>query len=147
VGDQPIDPRPTAASGIGSAAGQVPAARVDGPVAELARPSSRRFRADIEGMRALAILVIVAYHAGVPGFSGGFVGVDVFFVISGYLITGILVDGPGAALGPVEFWARRIRRLVPGLALMVVATLVASSLIVAPFDMLEIGREGAAAAV
>ena len=46
------------------------------------------FRPDVEGLRAVAILLVVAYHVGVPGFSGGYVGVDVFFVLSGYLITG-----------------------------------------------------------
>ena len=54
------------------------------------KPSEAAFRPDIEGLRAIAILVVVAYHAHVPGFGGGFVGVDVFFVLSGYLITGLL---------------------------------------------------------
>ena len=92
------------------------------------------------------IVLIVGYHAGVPGFSGGFVGVDVFFVISGFLITRLLLRDSAAA-GSVpfsEFWARRIRRLVPGLALMVVATLLASLVIINPFDMLETAKEGAA---
>jgi peptidoglycan/LPS O-acetylase OafA/YrhL len=112
-------------------------------------PTSGRFRADIEGMRAIAILVIVAYHAGIPGFSGGFIGVDVFFVISGYLITRNLLDESSSSgrVSLFAFWARRIRRLVPGLALMVIVTLVASSLIFAPFDMLEIAKEGAASAL
>ena len=50
------------------------------------------FRQDIQGMRAIAVAIVALAHAGVPGFSGGFVGVDVFFVISGYLITGLLVS-------------------------------------------------------
>ncbi len=100
-------------------------------------------------MRAIAILVIVAYHSGIPGFSGGFVGVDVFFVISGYLITRNLLD-ESSTTGTIKFssfWARRVRRLVPGLGLMVVATLAAGYLIFAPFDMLEIAKDGAAAAL
>jgi peptidoglycan/LPS O-acetylase OafA/YrhL len=55
------------------------------------RPDGDGFRPDIEGLRALAVLLVVAYHARVPGFGGGFVGVDVFFVLSGYLITGLLL--------------------------------------------------------
>jgi len=100
-------------------------------------------------MRAIAILVIVAYHAGVPGFSGGFIGVDIFFVISGFLITRNLLDESIASnsIRLSNFWARRVRRLVPGLALMVVVTLVFSSVIVAPFDMLQISKEGASAAL
>jgi peptidoglycan/LPS O-acetylase OafA/YrhL len=52
---------------------------------------SSAFRPDIEGLRGIAILIVVAFHCGIPGFSGGFVGVDVFLVLSGYLITGLLV--------------------------------------------------------
>src|SRR3990170_2582051 len=70
-----------------------------------------RFRPDLEGLRAVAILLVLLYHAHVPGFGGGFVGVDVFFVISGFLITGILVrdlDATGTiSLG--AFYARRSR--------------------------------------
>ena len=115
-------------------------------------PRARRsegFRADIEGLRAVGILLIVGYHAGIPGFSGGFIGVDVFFVVSGYLITRHLLadsaDRGKVAFG--TFWARRIRRLVPGLGLMVAATLTACLLIVAPFDMLEITKEATASAL
>src|SRR5271154_5430770 len=96
--------------------------------------TSEGFRADIEGLRAVGILLIVGYHAGIPGFSGGFIGVDVFFVVSGYLITRRLLKD-SAETGTVAFgtfWARRIRRLVPGLALMVAATLIACFFIVAP---------------
>ena len=98
-------------------------------------------------MRAIAILVIVAYHAGLPGFPGGFIGVDIFFVISGFLITRNLIDESSSKNSIVlsRFWARRVRRLVPGLALMTIVTLIASSLIVSPFDMLQISKEGASA--
>ena len=57
---------------------------------KIAAPVSQRFRPDVEGLRAVAILLVVACHCGMAWFAGGFIGVDVFFVISGYLITGLL---------------------------------------------------------
>ena len=60
--------------------------------ATAASPDRRPFRPDIQGLRAVAVMLVVAFHAGVPGITGGYVGVDVFYVISGFLITGILVD-------------------------------------------------------
>jgi peptidoglycan/LPS O-acetylase OafA/YrhL len=84
------------------------------------------YRPDVDGMRAIAVLAVVLFHAGVPGFSGGFLGVDVFFVISGYLITKLLHDeaarAGGIALG--AFYARRVRRLLPALTVVLVATLI-----------------------
>src|SRR3954449_9920289 len=71
------------------------------------------FRPDIEGLRAVAVLAVVLFHAGVPGIGGGFVGVDVFFVISGFLITGMLsreVISTGT-VGLVGFYGARARRL------------------------------------
>lgn len=73
------------------------------------------FRRDIEGLRALAVALVVLYHAGVPGVSGGYVGVDVFFVLSGYLITGILareIEQTGT-ISLTRFYAKRARRLLP----------------------------------
>jgi peptidoglycan/LPS O-acetylase OafA/YrhL len=81
-------------------------------------------RPDIEGMRAIAVLLVLLYHAGIPAFSGGYVGVDVFFVISGFLITGLLVRELRAT-GTIDrsrFYARRIRRLLPATALVLSAT-------------------------
>src|SRR6185437_16120404 len=80
------------------------------------------YRGDIEGLRAVAILLVVASHAKIPGFSGGYIGVDVFFVLSGYLITALLVrdirtDGH---IRFASFYARRFRRLLPALLLMLV---------------------------
>ena len=86
------------------------------------------FRPDVEGLRALAILLVLAYHASVPPATGGFVGVDVFFVISGYVITGVLFrSNPGDARSFFgDFYARRARRIVPAVVLVIVATTLAS---------------------
>lgn len=85
-------------------------------------PSGYRlgYRADIEGLRAIAILLVVAAHARVSWLAGGFVGVDVFFVLSGYLITGLLVQEiqQTGDLRFARFYARRLRRLLPALLLM-----------------------------
>ena len=82
------------------------------------------YRADIDGLRALAIIAVVAYHVGLPGVDGGFVGVDVFFVISGYLIT-TLLWGELRRSGRVswaDFYARRVRRLLPAMVVVVLAS-------------------------
>jgi peptidoglycan/LPS O-acetylase OafA/YrhL len=84
-----------------------------------ARRSAWAFRSDVEGLRAIAIAAVVGYHVGLPLFGGGFVGVDVFFVISGFLITGLLV-AEATSTGHVslaKFWARRARRLLPAATL------------------------------
>ena len=115
------------ASPVGSAGRRKPAGRL------------RAFRPDIEGLRALAVLVVVGYHAGIPGLSGGFVGVDVFFVISGFLITRQLLGelaGTGL-LNVLRFWARRIRRLMPAAALVTIVTVLAGW---ALFDPLRFRR-------
>lgn len=78
------------------------------------------FRSDIEGLRGLAVTVVVLAHAGLPGVQGGFVGVDVFFVLSGFLITGLLkaeLEQTGR-IRFVAFYARRARRLLPALVSM-----------------------------
>ena len=77
------------------------------------------FRPEIEGLRAVAILLVVGYHLGIPGLHGGYVGVDVFFVLSGYLITSLLVreiESTGA-LDFLAFYSRRARRLLTALVL------------------------------
>src|SRR5260221_14791985 len=80
------------------------------------------YRPDIDGLRALAVLMVVGYHAFPESVPGGFIGVDVFFVISGYLITGIILrDAHDGAFSFVRFYARRCRRIVPALAVVLVA--------------------------
>jgi peptidoglycan/LPS O-acetylase OafA/YrhL len=84
-----------------------------------------KFRSDVEGLRGIAVLMVVLAHAGTPLASGGFVGVDVFFVVSGYLITGLLV-AELTQQGGVSFWdfyARRVRRLMPAMAFMTIGVL------------------------
>jgi peptidoglycan/LPS O-acetylase OafA/YrhL len=89
------------------------------------------YRPDIDGLRAIAVAIVVAFHAGVPGFSGGFVGVDVFFVISGFLITGLLVQElrETGSISLSRFYARRVRRLLPALALVLASTLLLGSVL------------------
>ncbi len=88
----------------------------------------------MDGLRAVAIVLVVAFHVGLAGFSGGFIGVDVFFVISGFLITRGLVAESERQGRPalLRFWARRVRRLVPALGLMLVVVL-GLALFVVPF--------------
>ncbi len=92
------------------------------------------YRSDIEGLRAIAILLVVAAHARITWLAGGFVGVDVFFVLSGYLITGLLVQEVLAhgELRFAAFYARRFRRLLPALLVMLVCTCVLGYLLIAP---------------
>lgn len=95
---------------------------------ELGAPSKPKYRPDIDGLRAIAVAAVVAYHTGIPGFVGGFSGVDVFFVISGYLITGLLsldIERFGRVRF-FEFYAKRVRRIFPTLLLVVLTTVVAS---------------------
>lgn len=81
------------------------------------------YRPDIDGLRAIAVLGVVLFHAGVPGISGGYVGVDVFFVISGYLITNILLrDLNLENYSIAHFYVRRARRILPALFVVLVAT-------------------------
>lgn len=86
------------------------------------------YQPEIDGLRAVAVLAVVGFHAGFPGFPGGFVGVDVFFVISGYLITQLLARelNDTGTIGIVDFYARRARRLLPALAVVLLTTLVLS---------------------
>ncbi|MDI1253504.1 acyltransferase family protein [Thermomonas sp.] len=92
------------------------------------------YRRHIDGLRALAVLAVVAYHAGVPWVQGGFVGVDVFFVISGFLITGLLFRefSTTGDISLVGFYERRVRRLAPALLLVLAATLALGSVFLVP---------------
>ncbi len=107
------------------------------------------FRPDIEGLRAIAVVLVLLYHASVPGVTGGYVGVDVFFVLSGFLITGLLVrelDATGT-ISLAGFYARRVRRLLPAAMLLILATVVASTVVLSPLRAGDVARDGIAAAL
>jgi peptidoglycan/LPS O-acetylase OafA/YrhL len=111
-------------------------------------PSEPRFRPDIEGMRAIAIGLVVVYHAGVRQLPGGFVGVDVFFVISGFLITGLLVREVTSTgrVSLTRFYARRAKRLLPATGLVLVATVVLTWLTISTVRWREFGLDVVSAA-
>ena len=108
-----------------------------------------RFRADVEGLRAVAVLAVVLFHAGVRWFGGGFVGVDVFYVVSGFLITGLLWEElrDTGGLKFAAFYARRARRLLPASALVLVVTVVTSSFWLSPLRARVVTGDAAAAAL
>lgn len=111
-------------------------------------PQGLAYRADVDGLRAVAVLAVIGYHAFPAAVPGGFVGVDVFFVISGYLITSLLRDELAAdgriRLG--KFYVRRIRRLFPALALVLAACLAAGWWLLVPSEYAALGRHAAASA-
>ncbi|HET7531241.1 MAG TPA: acyltransferase family protein [Mycobacteriales bacterium] len=106
-------------------------------------------RADIEGLRAVAVGLVVAYHAGWQMLPGGFVGVDVFFVISGFLITGLLADEltHSGTLSLARFYGRRARRLLPMSTLVLAVTAVAFAAVISPLSHQVLGADVRAAAL
>lgn len=104
------------------------------------------FRSDINGLRAWAVMAVIFYHFNVPGFSGGFVGVDVFFVISGYLMTSIVVKGLEVGhFSLLDFYAARVRRIVPALFVLCVVLLGVGYFVVPPSDYEQLARHAIAA--
>jgi len=95
-----------------------------------------QYRREIDGLRALAVVPVILFHAGFASFSGGFVGVDVFFVISGYLITSLIIGEQAAGKFTIlKFYERRARRILPALFLVLLVCLPAAWLWLLPYDM------------
>jgi peptidoglycan/LPS O-acetylase OafA/YrhL len=109
----------------------------------------RRFRPDLEGLRAVAVVLVLLYHAKVPGFAGGYVGVDVFFVLSGFLITGLLYDELHSTgrISFANFYARRARRLLPAAGLVLMCTLAASAWLLSSARLSTVAADVSAAAL
>ena len=116
------------------------------PAPRSSHPQS--YRPDIDGLRAVAVMLVVLFHAGISAVPGGFVGVDVFFVISGYLITRLIAPEIAAgAFSIAHFYERRIRRLFPALLAVVLACLVTGFFIQTPLDYRDLGRSALATIV
>ena len=106
------------------------------------RPRSR-FRADIQGLRAIAVLAVIASHAGLPFLKGGYVGVDLFFVVSGFLISTLLFGevGRSGTLSLSGFYARRARRILPAATVVTLATMAASVLLLSLVEARLVARD------
>lgn len=117
------------------------------PVLESKEGAHQDYRPDIDGLRAIAVLAVVAYHAKAWVLPGGFVGVDVFFVISGFLISGIILQRlRQRTFSIADFYARRIRRIFPALSLVLLTCLVAGWFLLLPSELADLGGDVAAGA-
>ena len=115
------------------------------PVERVAEPV-RAYRPDIDGLRAIAILSVVLYHAGLAGVPGGFTGVDIFFVISGYLIGGhIFSELRSGRFSYLLFYQRRARRILPAFYAVLLFTIAASLILLSPLEAHQFGRSACAA--
>jgi peptidoglycan/LPS O-acetylase OafA/YrhL len=118
------------------------------PEPQIEERASLRYRADVDGLRAIAVVPVVLYHYGIAGFSGGFVGVDVFFVISGFLITSLIFaemrEGTFTIAG---FYERRARRILPALFATIAVSALVALLLLFPRDLMRFGESATAAAL
>src|SRR5580698_7183463 len=106
------------------------------------------YRPDIDGLRAIAVLAVLAFHAFPAGMQGGFVGVDIFFVISAYLITTLLLlNLERGQFSYVQFYIRRINRLFPALLVILVGCLVAGWFLLTDFEFKLFGKQVGAASI
>ncbi len=107
-----------------------------------------QYRPEVDGLRAIAVLPVLFFHAGLEIFSGGYVGVDIFFVISGYLITSILLrDLEKDRFSLLTFYDRRIRRIFPALIVVILVTLALAWALMLPKDLVDTGQSAFAASV
>ncbi|WGV20413.1 acyltransferase [Pseudomonas putida] len=104
------------------------------------------YRPDIDGLRAVAVLAVTIFHFNKQWMPGGFIGVDIFFVISGFLITGIIY-GKGDGFSFADFYGRRVRRILPAAIFVTAITLVAGSLLMMPSDVKDLSGSAIAAAL
>ena len=112
-------------------------------------PGDRKFRPDVQGMRAIAIFLALVYHAGIPGFHGGYVGIEVFFVISGFVITGLLLrerERTGHT-SLHSFYGRRVRRIMPAATLVIIVAVIAAYVILGPLSGNQTADDGRWASV
>jgi peptidoglycan/LPS O-acetylase OafA/YrhL len=106
--------------------------------AQIVVANNENHRLDIDGLRAAAVLLVVLFHTGAAAFSGGFIGVDIFFVISGYLITGIIVrDLSRGSFTVGKFYERRVRRILPALLAVLLACSIACYFLFLPQDLVH----------
>ena len=110
--------------------------------------SSLTYRPEIDGLRALAVLPVVLFHMGAPFLAGGYAGVDVFFVISGYLISLIIIkESYNSEFSFKKFWMRRIRRIMPALLVMLITTSIVGYFVLYAPDVRNLGHQGFATAL
>jgi len=113
------------------------------------RSHTPAYRPDIDGLRALAVIAVILFHSGVPGFAGGYVGVDIFFVISGYLITQLLEGSREESVGRTlsAFYLRRMRRILPALLATCLVTSIVAVALFTPDELVNVGKYLAATPV
>ncbi len=111
---------------------------------KISSSSCLNYRADIDGLRAIAVLAVIAFHFAI-GCPGGYVGVDVFFVISGYLITGLLIkDFEDRTFSLKQFWLRRCRRILPAVFAMMIGTMALSYWLFLPYNLMQMAKSAVA---
>ena len=121
------------------------------PITPTSRPAptqqAEHYRADIDGLRAIAVLLVISFHAFPSLVAGGFIGVDIFFVISGYLISGILLEQlQHQRFSLSEFYARRIKRILPALLLVMASCFAFGWFALPALEYQQLGKHVAAGA-